>query len=161
MRKLEIISGRSRATVSAYAPGHTFVASGAGITGVVELEDDRVVKMSARFALAALDANDRLKNWELKKFLDLDRGPVAEASLVEPFDIHQSGDRLTGKARIELVVDHRRMRADLSVEGSYAQATGKFALTFTGLSYQPPKLLLLKVKDRLDIDVSVALSESA
>ncbi len=139
---------RSRATVIAHAPGHDFKASGTGVSGTIELLELRVQSLDATFPLAALDAGDPLGNRELKRFLDLGAGPVARAILSE------EDGKLTfsigSRSMTTAAVFHAPKASD-------AQGIAKFALTFSGLGYTAPKMLFLKVKDTLEIEVSTEL----
>lgn len=144
LKRFSIVPDRSRATVIAHAPGHDFKASGFGVRGTVELDGEKVVRVEASFPLEQLDAGDLLANRELRKFLELDRRPEARATL------SQDG-------RLTFTIGAKKMEAAVTFSGTAPQGAAKFALTFTGLGYTPPKLLFLKVKDTLEIEVSTAL----
>jgi hypothetical protein len=149
---------RSRAKVTARAPGHSFVAEGLGIEGEIGLDGDRLVSIAARFPLASLKASDPIGQMQLARFLDLPSRPIAEASLLSPIDLSSSNGRLTGRGRIRLSIGPRRTEADLAVEGTRSLARGRLEITFTGLGYEPPRLLFLKVRDDLTVEVELSLA---
>jgi hypothetical protein len=110
-----------------------------------------VVAVSASFPLAALDAGDPVSNHELRKFLALDQKPTAKAE---------------GGERVVFTIGARKMEAKVTYSGTPPRGSARFELTFTGLGYTPPKLLFLKVKDTLEVEVSselipVSLSEKS
>lgn len=136
--------------MAAKAPGHEFVASGAGVEGWVELEGDTVTDLQARFELKNLAASDALGNRQLRKFLELDREPVAEATLTAPM-------ALTGTGPIRFRIGRRQATTSVTLEGGPPSGRARFGLTFTGLGYKPPKFLFLKVADELAVTVDIRL----
>jgi hypothetical protein len=158
-KRFRFVPERSRGSVTVRAPGHAFVADTFGVEGEIEVDDDllRLLKVEARCPLDRLDAHDTLKNFELRRFLDLDRRPVAKAVLLGEAPLERIGSSLSGRGRIRFELRDRSQSAsiDLSgeVEQSPAKARASFALTFTGLGYEPPKLLFLKVKDTIEVTV--------
>jgi hypothetical protein len=166
LKRFRFVPGRSRGTVTVRAPGHSFSADTVGIEGELELDDSatRLLRVDARCPLAALDAHDTLKNHELRRFLDLDRRPTATAELVGEVPLERIGSRLVGRGQIRFELRGRSVNAaiDLSgeVEQSPAKARASFTLTFTGLGYDPPKLLFLKVKDSIEVAVDAELNSA-
>jgi hypothetical protein len=155
--RYRFVAARSIARVTAHAPGHDFVASGAGIDGEVELAADHVLSVSARFPLEKLDPGDVLKTRELKRFLSLEKKPIAEATLIAPVVLDLSGTTPSGEGSIDFTIGRRRMRVRACLRGRPPLVHAAFALSFTGLSYDPPKLLFLRVKDDLDVSVQAEL----
>jgi hypothetical protein len=155
--RYRFVPSRSTASVTAFAPGHRFTAKGMGIEGTVELAADRVLSASARFPLEALDAGDMLGNRELRKFLSLDQRPIALAELIGEVKLDPSAQKPWGTGTVELSIGRRTVRAPIRLEGDPAKAGARFQLSFTGLSYEPPKLLFLRVKDAFDVDIEAAL----
>jgi hypothetical protein len=151
--RYRLVAERSRASVTAYAPGHRFVADGSGLEGLVEIGADRVLSAHLTFPLARLDAHDALRNHELRRFLELDRAPIAKGELASPASL--------SSGRIAISIGPRRMETAAAFEGEPPSVTARFQLTFTGLGYQPPKLLFLKVKDAIDVEVTANLDPVA
>lgn len=142
--RFRITSGR--AEVLAHAPGHDFHCAGDGVEGEVELDGSRIVALDARFPLAGLRATDALGNRELSKFLDLRSRPIATASLEAPVEIGRPG-------RVRLSIGHRSMIAGATFSGDAPNGAAQLDLTFTGLGYKPPKLLVFKVKDAIRVTI--------
>ena len=142
MTTYRIVPDRSRVRIVARAPGHDFACEGPGVEGEVDLEDGRPTRIDARFGLAALRAGDLLGNRELKKFLDLDRRPVATASLASPDQV-----------RVDL--DGHHTTVPLRVDGAPPSAVVRLQLAFSDFGYKPPKLLFMKVRDELAVQITV------
>jgi hypothetical protein len=151
--RYRFLASRSIARVTAHAPGHLFSAQGSGVEGEVELGADRVLSVKARFPLEKLDAGDLLSNRELRKFLTLEKRPTAEATLVAPVILDPSSAIPSGDGSIDFTLEARRMRARIHLEGRPPLVSAAFSLSFTGLSFEPPKLLFLRVKDGLDVSI--------
>jgi hypothetical protein len=145
----------SRAEVTARAPGHDFRCKGAGIEGEVAVEAGKIVRASATFALERLDAGDPLGNRELKKFLHLDRKPKVKGELEAPIALATEGERFFGEGKVRLTVDGPTATAPIRFEGRLPNVRATIEVTFTALGYQPPKLLFLKVKDDLKVELDL------
>lgn len=151
---------RSRARVTAYAPGHRFSAEGVGITGTIDLETDRLLHAEATFPLAALDAGDRLGNHELRKFLGLEKGPLAQGEIKQAIALETTGaGSLFGEGRLVISIGERREETTIRIRGTRPRAVATFTLSFTGLGYAPPSLLFLKAKDTIDVEITVEIEE--
>jgi hypothetical protein len=157
---------RSRARVVAHAPGHDFRCEGVGIEGLVELGEGALVRGHATFPLAALAASDALGDRELKKFLGIDStkpasaGPILRAEL-EPAPTSpgaRGGIIVATTARFTLGA--KTATARVRIEGTPALARAELVLSFTSLGLTPPKLLFLRVKDTLDIEISSSLTRT-
>ncbi len=144
--RYRFVAARSTVRVTAHAPGHRFVAEGPGLEGIVELERDRIVSANVTFPLDRLDAHDALKNHELKKFLAFETKPVAEGEILSATGL--------SSARIAIAVGGARMETLATLSGEPPNVSARFQVTFTGLGYRPPKILFLKVKDAVDVEVS-------
>jgi len=146
--RYRLIPGACLVQVTAMAPGHKFVAKGAGLSGTVELDGSTVTSIDVQFRLQTLKAPDPIGQRQLSKFLEFDRDPIAEAHLAEPATV-------PGAAELVFTIGSRRTQIRAELMGSPPSGSAKFPLTFTSLGYTPPKLLFLKVADSLTIDVSV------
>jgi hypothetical protein len=145
---------RGRASVKARAPGHDFTCAGDGLEGEVTVEGDRIVRATATFPLEHLDAGDALGNRELRKFLSFDRRPKVTGELRDPIPIRTSGDRIAGEGRLALTIEGPTALVSVRFEGRLPRVSITLSPTFTGLGYQPPKLLFLKVKDELTVEIA-------
>jgi hypothetical protein len=143
--RYRFVAARSTVRVTAYAPGHRFVADGPGLEGIVELERDRIVSANVTFPLYRLDAHDALKNHELKKFLAFETQPIARGEILSATDL--------SSARIAIAVGGARMETLAAFRGEPPNVSARFQLSFTGLGYAPPKILFLKVKDGVDVEL--------
>ncbi len=149
----------SRIEVLAHAAGHKFKAQGAGIEGQATIKDGRVEAAQARFPLSALDSGDMLGNRELKKFFGLGAGPKhVTGRLLEPVDIEENGDRLCAQIQLGLRVDGPEAKTTLKLQGSLQSIAGSFSIRFSDLGYKPPKLLFFKVKEQLDLTLTLHAS---
>lgn len=176
--RYRLVPARSRVRVLAHAPGHDFRAEGARLEGNLELAPDGALQGDLSFPLDALAAGDALGTHELRKFLGLESpstprdARIARGHLRGSFP--RSGDR--GEAAVELSIGARRatVSARLSralgtagAAGEAATATAgapppvsgsaRFELTFGALGFTPPKLLFLRVKETLELEVDVVL----
>lgn len=150
-----------RVQVKARAPGHDFTCGGDGIAGEATVEGERIVSAKAEFPLERLKAGDPLGNRELRKFLDLDRRPVAKGELAEPIALSIAGDRVSGSGKLRLVVEGPTTTVPVRFEGTLPRVRASIDLTFTGLGYKPPKLLFLKVKDELSVELEIEVVASS
>lgn len=154
-------AGSSRARVAVHAPGHRFRAEGTGLEGTFDLGPSHALTAAAAFALASLDAGDPLGNRELHRFLDLGRRPVARGEIRDPITLRETPDgRLVGKGMLSFSIGDRTMTVPIELEGRGRAVRARFMLSFTGLGYEPPKLLFFRVKDLLEVEVE-AESEDA
>jgi hypothetical protein len=144
-----------KAEVTAQAPGHSFRCKGAGLEGEVAVEGGRVVRASATFALERLEAGDPIGNHELKKFLGLDRKPKVKGELADPIALSIDGERVSGEGKVKLQIDGPTATAPIRFEGRLPQVRATIDVTFTALGYRPPKLLFLKVKDDLKVELDL------
>ncbi|MCK6546542.1 hypothetical protein L6R52_11900 [Myxococcota bacterium] len=161
------VPARSRARVVAHAPGHAFRCEGPGIEGLVELTEDRLVRGHATFPLAALAAGDPLGDRELKKFLGVDpsrpvsAGPVLSAEL-EPAPITPGpSGGIVVATTVRFTLGAKTTSTRVRIEGTTTSARAELVLSFTSLGFTPPKLLFLRVKDTLDIEISSSLTRDA
>ena len=145
----------SRAEVTARAPGHSFRCGGAGVEGEVAIEAGKLVRATATFPLEKLEAGDPLGNRELKKFLHVDRKPKVKGELEAPISLSIEGERVSGEGKVRLSVDGRTATASIRFEGRLPHVRATIDLTFSALGYQPPKLLFLKVKDDLKVELDL------
>jgi hypothetical protein len=153
--KYRFARGSSRAEVTARAPGHSFRCAGSGIEGEVSIEGGRIVSGSASFPLEKLEAGDPFGNHELKKFLRVDQKPEVKGELETPIALTISGDRVSGEGKVRLSVQGPTATVPIRFEGSLPRVKATIEVTFTGLGYQPPKLLFLKVKDDLKVELDL------
>jgi hypothetical protein len=144
-----------KAEVTAQAPGHAFRCKGGGIEGEVAIEGERIVRATATFPLERLEAGDPLGNHELKKFLRLDRKPKVKGELAAPIDMKIEGERVSGEGTLRLQIEGPTATAPIRFEGTLSHVHATIDVTFTGLGYQPPKLLFLKVKDDLKVELDL------
>lgn len=152
------ITGSAR--VKARAPGHDFSCGADGIAGEVTVEGERIISAKADLPLERLKAGDPLGNRELRKFLELDRRPRAQGELAEPIALSMDGDRVSGRGRLRLVVEGPTATVPVRFEGTLPRIRASIDLTFTGLGYKPPKLLFLKVKDELSVELEIEVVAS-
>jgi hypothetical protein len=166
VKRFRFVPARTRAQVTARAPGHDLSLDASSIEGSFELDDAESTLLSAvaKCRLARLDAHDALKNFEVRRFLSLDEDPVAEGALLGPISLSRdAGGRLSGHGRLRFTLRGRTMETALSVLGTPPAVKATFELTFSGLGLAPPKLLFIKVKNELpvELDAQVELSPSS
>lgn len=153
------IRSTSHIEVLAHAPGHKFKAQGPGIEGQAIIKDGRIESAEARFPLSALDSGDMLGNRELKKFFGLGKGPKhVTGRLLEPAAIQENGAQLSAQMQLGLRVDGPEAKTTLKLQGSLQSIAGSFSLRFSDLGYKPPKLLFFKVKEQLDLTLTLHAS---
>lgn len=145
---------RSLARVTAQAPGHRFTVEGFGIEGRATLEDGtRIIELSAGFPLARLKARDPIGHRELRRFLNLDRNPIARVELVSSFDL--SSDDPT---RLRFSIDARQTEVSAHFERQGVRVFARFPLRFSALGFTPPRLLFLSVRDELTVEIEAELT---
>jgi len=149
------VRASSRADVTARAPGHSFRCGGAGVEGEVRVEGGRIVSGTATFPLEKMEAGDPLGNHELKKFLRLDKKPQVKGELEGPITLSIEGERVSGEGKVRLSVDGPTATAPIRFEGRLPAVKATIDVTFSALGYQAPKLLFLKVKDDLKVELDL------
>lgn len=162
MAEFELTREGQRLRILAQAPGHRFEVAGGGLAGRFRLEQDTLESATITLDLASLGAGDRLRDHELRRFLELDRNPRATAALLAPAALARgAGDYLSGRARFRFEIGSRRAEAEVTLSGDTGRARAAFTLRFTELGWRPPRLLLLSVKDELSVEVELRAEEIA
>lgn len=143
------------AEVTAKAPGHSFRCKGGGLEGEVAIDGERILSATATFPLERLEAGDPLGNHELKKFLGLDRKPKVKGELADPIALSKDGERVSGEGKVKLQIDGPTATAPIRFEGRLPLVRATIDVSFSALGYRPPKLLFLKVKDDLKVELDL------
>ncbi|MBK8014518.1 MAG: hypothetical protein IPK13_24600 [Deltaproteobacteria bacterium] len=178
-----LVPAKSSVRVTARAPAHTFQAEGSGLSGMVRVEQEGLTELEVDFPLARLDAKDALKNHELGRFLSFNSAPIARATLrgtrgerlsfsrALPRPAPASGSEnlarnasesgyLDGSGEVLIASPTGRMAlAKVQFTGRYPAFRASFETSFSALGYSPPKLLFLKVQDRLGVEIKLVVSE--
>lgn len=145
--------------IRAQAPGHAFEVVGAGLSGGFTLDGEVLTAARLGLELGSLSAGDRLRDHELRRFLELDQSPRAEAVLLEPLTLGRGTGGLRGRGRFRFVLGRRQAEAEVELSGEPGSARASFTLRFTALGFKPPRLLLLSVKDQLGVEVRLRAEE--
>ncbi len=134
------------------------------LTGSVEANADTLVEAGATASFTAdmtsYDAGDFLKNRKLRKDLDLKRHPEARFELKGLSDVKQLGG---GKFEAVAVGVLRWHGHDVTVRASGSgmllddriDVTASFELNIRDLGIEPPKFLMFKIEEIVDVTVTV------
>jgi polyisoprenoid-binding protein YceI len=134
------------------------------LSGSVEADADTLVEAGAKASLTAdmtsYDAGDFLKNRKLRKDLDVKRHPQARFELTGLTDVKQLGEgKFDAVAEGTLSWHGRdvtvRAAGNGTIRGDRIDATASFELNVKDLGIEPPKFLMFKVEEIVDVTVTV------
>lgn len=150
-----------RVGITAQATGHRFEVVGQALSGHFELCEDTLETAELRLELSSLSAGDRLKDHELRRFLDVPKEKEARAFLISPARLSRGQTGLSGRARFRFEIGARVTETEVALRGSGPNAHASLSLRFTQLGYKPPRLLLFSVRDELLVEVELSAEETS
>lgn len=160
------LQGPGTARVSARAPGHDFEASAAIAGGPVTVDDGRVGPIEFAVDLRDARPRDALALGRMGAYLNAH--PPARIIATAPFaDLRPAAN---GGWSVEADLCFKRgahqccQRVSLCAQPQPDDTfviEGGFELGFSALGYPPPKLLFLRVQDRVRISVSMVVAVTA
>lgn len=157
-------SGASRVESRARSSIHDTTTRWGALRGEIEASPETLAAEGARarftLDMSDFDAGDWLKNRKLKKDLQLERYPEAvfELDALEAVEEKEDGS-FTARARGRIA--WRGSEAEVVIEGSAKldqsslEARGRFELDVTRLGVSPPRFLMFKVEDTVEVEVEL------
>jgi len=142
---------------------HATSSTADGLTGALSFDLDKIEETahgSVTVPMARMSFGDRLRDWGMRRHLNVKRWPTAV------FDVSTARveSREPWCAQIDGVIRYRDVRLPVSVtatgtvteESISAQATFECRLTDLGIA--PPRFLVLKVADVVQVEVRLYAS---
>lgn len=158
-------SGGSRVETRARSSIHDTTTRWGALRGEIEATPESLAAEGARARftvdMSDFDAGDWLKNRKLKKDLELDRHPEAVFELDALEEVEQREDG-TYTARARGRIRWREREAEVVIDGSARldesslEARGRFELDVTRLGVTPPRFLMFKVEETVEVDVELS-----
>ncbi len=153
---------RGQVEVKARSSIHDTVTKYSKLEGTIDFDADAPQSAHADVAvdMRVFDAGDRLKNWKIKSDLDPDAHPTATFTLARFEDIHET----TAGQWTAVAVGQIRWRgqaAMIKVKGKAAvdrrqiEAHATFTMNVRELGVTPPKILMFKVEDVVEVQVAL------
>ena len=150
----------SRLQIVAYAPMHRVEIESSGLSGWIELdvEAGQVTGGEIVAPLSDLTGGDRTKDRELNKFLKTRQHGSATLTLA-PSDLTVDGSNVSFDVTGDMAFQGRTIPVNVRASGTLSdggiRGDARFSWKLTNMGLKPPKLLFIKVKDDIDLVVSV------
>lgn len=150
-------------TVKARSKIHDTTTVWDKIAGTVDADADTLASAGATATfevdMTSFDAGDFLKNRKLRKDFDMEAHPKAQFELRAVRDVVRDGP--TFKATADGTLKWRGKEVLVTVQGSgkldgvSVEAQGTFELDIRKLGLAAPRFLMIKMEDKVTIEVSV------
>ncbi len=159
-RRWDIDPRQSKVSICASSTLHDSRSSGVGLTGRLHGDPDDLESTaggSLTVPLKKQTFGDRMRDFAMHRHIDVKRWPDAafEVAGVEvlsrdPWRIQVSGEITYRDRKTPLTVE-----ATGSLDDDALRANASFALDLPALGIAPPRLLFMKVGDKVDVDVEI------
>jgi polyisoprenoid-binding protein YceI len=155
---------RSLVVVHARSSVHDTDARWTKLSGVVTVDPgDPGAGAEARVVvdMREFDAGDRMKNWKLRGDIEPDKYPEAVFTLARLEDVRAGGAAARFEAAALGAIAWRGRTAEIrakggaSITGERIVAACKFELNVTHLGVKPPKVLMFKVDEVVEVEVTI------
>ncbi len=164
MTTYRIIEGKSHMVVRARSSIHDSETVWKKVTGTVHADSANLAQSGATASFTVdmrdFDAGDWLKNRKLKKDLDADSHPHATFELTGLEEVQQASDG-SFEARALGTLSWRGRSVDVVAKGtgtlddSHVEVKATFELDVTKLGVKPPRVLMFKVEDVVEVTVTL------
>lgn len=152
-----------RVVVRAKSSLHDTVTTWPQVGGEIRADVDNLVDAAVAVTvdMTDFDAGDFLRNRKLKKDLGLASHPEARFRLAKVLEVSRDAQSGAFDARAEGVLAWRGREVTLEVTGAgkideqRIDARAEFSLDVTELGVTPPRFLMLKVADVVDVSVEI------
>jgi polyisoprenoid-binding protein YceI len=153
---------RGKVTTTARSSVHDTKTVWAKLSGTITLDVDALATARAEISvdMRAFDAGDFLKNWKLKSELDADKHPTAIFRLVGIEDVRETtAGEFSGTAVGQIAWRGKtadvRARGTARIDRRTLDARASFELNVRDLGISPPKILMFKVEDVVQVQVEL------